>query len=181
MIAWGHGEKAASDKLLPVIYDELRRVAGRAMSHESTGSTLQPTALVHEAYLKLVARDRASYPDRSHFFGIAAHVMRPILVDHARERLASKRGSGAVHVTLEDIHTNAEGGGSSGPVSVQALHEELEMRAKIDPVQARLVELRYFTGLNIEETAEALDISPATVKREWVIARTWLRRTLEAM
>lgn len=161
-----------------MIYDELRRVAERAMRRESPGHTLQPTALLHEAYLKLVGQDRAEYRSRAQFFGVAAHVMRRILVDHARERLAEKRGGGAVQVTLGDVHAGAEGSGASGALSVLALHDSLEKLAAIDPLQARLVELRYFTGLNIEETAVALDVSPATVKREWVLARSWLRREL---
>ena len=178
LIAWGQGDRSARDKLLPVVYDELRRVAERVMRRESPGHTLQPTALLHEAYLKLVGQDRAECKSRVQFFGIAAHVMRRILVDHARERLADKRGGGAIQVTLGDLHQGAGGSGSAAALSVLALHDALDALAEIDPFQAKLVELRYFTGLNIEETAVALEVSPATVKREWVVARSWLRRAL---
>ena len=150
------------------------------MRRESPGHSLQPTALLHEAYLKLVDQDRAVYRSRAHFFAIAAQVMRRILVDHARERLAAKRGGGAIQVTLDGAVAGAEGLESSGPFDVIALHDALDALGAIDPFQARLVEMRYFSGLNIEETAEALDVSPATVKREWVIARSWLRRALGA-
>ncbi|MEO5580885.1 MAG: sigma-70 family RNA polymerase sigma factor [Gemmatimonadaceae bacterium] len=180
LIAWSHGDRAATDQLLPLVYAELHRVAERAMRRESPGHTLQPTALLHEAYLKLVGQERASYQSRAHFFAIAAQVMRRILVDYARERLAAKRGGGAIQVALEDVHAAAEGSEPSGPFGVLELHDALDALAAIDPRQGKLVELRYFAGLNIEETAEALHISPATVKREWAIARSWLRRALGA-
>lgn len=176
-MAWRRGDESAIDRLLPIIYEELRRVADRAMRRESPGHSLQPTALLHEAYLKLVDQDRAVYRSRAHFFAIAAQVMRRILVDHARERLAAKRGGGAIQVTLDGVVAGAEG---SASLDVIVLHDALDALGAIDPFQARLVEMRYFSGLNIEETAEALDVSPATVKREWVIARSWLRRALGA-
>ncbi|MEJ7758579.1 MAG: sigma-70 family RNA polymerase sigma factor [Gemmatimonadaceae bacterium] len=177
LMAWRRGDESAIDRLLPIIYEELRRVADRAMRRESPGHSLQPTALLHEAYLKLVDQDRAVYRSRAHFFAIAAQVMRRILVDHARERLAAKRGGGAIQVTLDGVVAGAEG---SASLDVIVLHDALDALGAIDPFQARLVEMRYFSGLNIEETAEALDVSPATVKREWVIARSWLRRALGA-
>jgi RNA polymerase sigma factor (TIGR02999 family) len=175
LIAWGKGEPQAAERLLPAIYDELHRQAARAMRRENVGHTLQATALVHEAYMRLVDQDRVEWRNRAHFFGIAAQLMRRILVDHARGRLADKRGGGAHHVTLSDVNAAADRGDD---LDVLALHEALERLAALDAQQARVVELRYFGGMNIEETAEALDISPATVKREWAMARAWLRREL---
>lgn len=177
LLAWGNGDSAAGDRLLPAIYSELHRQAERAMRRENPEHTLQATALVHEAYLRLVDQKRAAWKNRAQFFGVAAQVMRRILVDHARERLAAKRGGGAQRLTLG--HADAAAVGSAdGGLDVLALHEALEALADLDPQQARLVELRYFSGLNIEETAEALGISPATVKREWAVARAWLKREL---
>jgi len=160
---------------MPLIYDELHRSAARAMRGESTGHTLQPTALVNEAYLRLVDQSRAVWQNRAQFFRVAAQVMRRVLVDHARARLSEKRGGGARAITLDDLRD-----ASLPPIDVDILdlNEALEKLAALDPVQARVVELRYFTGLNIDETAEALGISPATVKREWTVARAWLRREL---
>jgi RNA polymerase sigma factor (TIGR02999 family) len=177
LLAWRSGDTGAGERLLPVVYDELRRQAERAMRRENEAHTLQATALVHEAYLRLVDQRRVEWKSRAHFFGIAAQVMRRILVDHARGRLADKRGAGAKRITLEDANVGAaEEAGSA--VEVLDLHDALERLAALDATQARVVELRYFSGLNIEETAEALDISPATVKREWSVARAWLRREL---
>ncbi len=176
--AWERGDESAAERLMPVIYDELHRQAARAMRRENDEHTLQATALVHEAWLRLADQDRAGWKNRAHFFGIAAQMMRRVLVDHARARLAEKRGGALQQVTLSDIHGDAAE--ANGDVDVIALHEALERLATLDPDQARLVELRYFGGLNIEETAAALDISPATVKREWAVARAWLRRELGA-
>jgi RNA polymerase sigma factor (TIGR02999 family) len=162
---------------LPAVYAELRRQAGRAMRRESPENTLQATALVHEAYLRLVDQRRVVWRNRAHFFGLAAQLMRRILVDHARERHAAKRGGGLRQLTISEANAPAPSPPDEG-VDVLALHEALERLAALDPDQARLVELRYFGGLSIEETAEALDVSPATVKREWAIARAWLRREL---
>jgi RNA polymerase sigma factor (TIGR02999 family) len=149
------------------------------MRREGSEHTLQATALVHEAYLRLVDQRRVEWRNRAHFFGVAAEAMRRILVDHARSRLAAKRGGGAHRVTLGDADAAVEGAPDGG-LDVLALHEALERLAALDPDQARIVELRYFGGLSIEETAEATGVSPATVKREWAIARGWLRRELEA-
>jgi RNA polymerase sigma factor (TIGR02999 family) len=175
LLAWRGGDPSAGERLLPAIYAELHQQAARAMRREATEHTLQATALVHEAYLRLVDQNRVEWRNRAHFFGVAAQLMRRILVDHARGKLAEKRGGGAQRLTLNDADAAV---GSDGGVDVLALHDALEELAKLDPQQARVVELRYFSGLNIEETAEALDISPATVKREWAVARAWLRREL---
>jgi RNA polymerase sigma factor (TIGR02999 family) len=177
-VAWGAGDRAAGERLLPEVYAELRRCAARAMRRESAEHTLQATALVHEAYLRLVDQRRVQWQNRAHFFGIAAQVMRRILVDHARARHAAKRGGGATQLTLGD--GDAAAPAADGALDLLALHDALERLAGLDPEQARLVELRYFGGLSIEETAEALDVSPATVKREWALARAWLRRELGA-
>lgn len=175
LTAWSKGDSSAGDRLLPVVYDELHRVAVRAMRRESDGHTLQPTALVNEAYLRLVDQSHADWQNRAQFFGVAAQVMRRILVDHARGRNSGKRGGGEHPLTLDELHDAPI---SSPAVEVLALHEALERLAVFDPDQARLVELRYFAGLNIDETAEALGVSAATVKREWSVARAWLRREL---
>jgi RNA polymerase sigma factor (TIGR02999 family) len=176
LLAWRRGDQAATDQLVAAVYDELHRQAGRAMQREGGDHTLQATALVHESYLRLVDQRRVEWRNRAHFFAIASTVMRRILVDHARARLAAKRGGGVVPITL----AGAERGGpqDTDDVDLLALHEALERLAVLDPDQARLVELRYFGGLTIEETAEALGVSPATVKREWALARAWLRREL---
>ncbi len=165
------------DEFFPAVYDELRRIAHRQLGRERREHTLGTTALVHEAYLRLVDQRRVVWRGRAHFFGVAAQVMRRILVDHARERHAAKRGGGLRQLTLGD----ADAAAAAQPgVDVLALHEALERLAALDADQARLVELRYFGGLSIEETAQALGVSPATVKREWAVARAWLRRELNA-
>jgi RNA polymerase sigma factor (TIGR02999 family) len=175
LLAWRGGDQSVGERLLPAIYAELHRQAERAMRREASEHTLQPTALVHEAYLRLVDQSRVEWRNRAHFFGVAAQLMRRILVDHARARLAAKRGGDVQRMTLSDADAPAD---ADEGVDVLALHEALESLTKLDPRQARLVELRYFTGLTIEETAEALELSPATVKREWMVARAWLRREL---
>lgn len=177
LVAWGAGDQAAGDRLLPEVYAELRRCAARAMRREASEHTLQATALVHEAYLRLVDQRRVQWQNRAHFFGVAAQVMRRILVDHARGRHAAKRGGGARQLTLGDADAAAAPDADDG-LDVLALHEALERLAALDEAHARVVELRYFGGLNIEETAEAMGVSPATVKREWALARAWLRREL---
>ena len=146
------------------------------MRNEAVGHTLQPTALVNEVYLRLVDQSRADWQNRSQFFGVAAQLMRRILVDHARAKASEKRGGGMRAVTLDDVRDTPNAIGDD--VRILELHEALEKLEVLDPDQARIVELRYFTGLNSEETADALGISPATVKREWTIARAWLRREL---
>jgi RNA polymerase sigma-70 factor, ECF subfamily len=163
----------AAEALLPEVYAELHRQAERAMRGEGAEHTLQATALVHEAWLRL-ADQHVAWNDRAHFHGVAAQLMRRILVDHARARHAAKRGGGATRVTLSDAPAAEQG------ADVLALHEALERLAALDPDQAHLVELRWFGGLSIEETAKVLGVSPATVKREWAVARAWLRRELES-
>jgi RNA polymerase sigma factor (TIGR02999 family) len=173
LLAWSAGDAGAGERLLAAVYDELHRQAGRAMRREGDAHTLQATAVVHEAYLRLVDQRRVEWRGRAHFFGVAAQMMRRVLVDHARTRLAEKRGGALQRVTLSGV-----GASNESDVDVLALHDALERLAILDPDQARLVELRYFGGLGIEETAEALGVSPATVKREWAVARAWLRREL---
>jgi RNA polymerase sigma factor (TIGR02999 family) len=158
---------------MPLVYDELHRVAARAMRRESPGHTLQTTALVHETYLRMVNQQGADWQSRAQFFGVAARVMRRVLVDHARARIAEKRGGDNQQVSLQNVAAN-----SADVVDVLALDSALDRLHELDPIQSRVVELRYFTGLNIEDTASAMDMSPSTVKREWAIARAWLRREL---
>jgi RNA polymerase sigma factor (TIGR02999 family) len=174
--AWGAGETNALDRLVPAVYDELRRQAQRYLRREDPGHTLQTTALVHEAYLRLVDQRQARWESRSQFFGIAAQLMRRILVDHARSHHAAKRGGSVIQVPLEEETAAAQ----ESEVDLLALDDALTRLAALDPQQARVVELRYFTGLGIEDTAHALEISPATVKREWAMARAWLKRELSA-
>ena len=161
---------------MPLVYDELHRAAARSMRNEDDGHTLQPTALVNEVYLRLVDQSRAAWQNRAQFFGVAAQVMRRVLVDHARARASEKRGGGQRAVTLDDLHDLSQS--QPEELKILELHDALERLEALDPDQARIVELRYFTGLGIEETADVLGISAATVKREWAIARGWLRREL---
>src|SRR5687767_10494066 len=163
------------DSLLPVVYQELRRLAASYLRREKAGQTLQPTALVNEAYLRLLKDRPDRWQNRAHFCAIAAHSMRQILIERARARGALKRGGVRARVTLDDALV----AGSDRSIDLIALDHALEKLAALDPVQARLVELRFFGGLTIEETAEALDMSPATVKRHWTVARAWLARELE--
>jgi len=176
LIDWGKGNQAALDRLMPLVYSELRRLASNYLRRERQGHTLQPTALVNEAYLKLVDQRSAKWQNRAQFFGVAAQLMRRILVDHAREHQAAKRG-GADQQRLSI--TSAEGLASQPPIDLLALHEALEELSTLDPQQSRIVELRFFGGLSIEETAEVLGIGHATVERDWKMARAWLRRKLE--
>jgi RNA polymerase sigma factor (TIGR02999 family) len=178
LLAWGAGDRAALDTLLPIVYGELRRQAARALRREGEAHSLQATALVHEAYFRLVEQDRVQWQNRAQFFGVAAQILRRILIDHARARRAAKRGGGAVRLTLEELNTPHGGDRGGDALDILALHDALERLGKLDPAQVRLVELRYFAGLTIEETAAALGLSPATVKREWAVARGWLRREL---
>ncbi len=170
---WGGGNQQALTDLLPIIYDELRRVAHQYLHREHTDQTLQTTALVHEAYLKLIDQRSVNWQNRAHFFAIAAQAMRRILIDNARRRTAGKRGKGE-KISLEDVATVS----TQKHQSLLALDEALHELEKIDPQQSRIIELRYFGGLTIEETATAMDISPATVKREWAMARAWLYKAL---
>ena len=178
LLAWSAGDATAGEQLLPAIYSELHRQAARAMRRERGEHTLQATALVHEAYLRLVDQRRVEWRNRAQFFGVAAQVMRRILVDHARAHHAEKRGGAMQPITLGAADQAHAADARDNALDVLMLHDALERLALIDPDQARLVELRYFGGMNIEETAEALGVSPATVKREWAIARAWLRREL---
>jgi RNA polymerase sigma factor (TIGR02999 family) len=171
------GRAGAVEQVLPLVYDELREIAARHMRRERPGHTLQATALVHDAFLKLVDQTRVDWQDRSHFFAIASQAMRRILVDHARARAAAKRGAGAVRVSSDDT-VLAGGEHPLSPEDLLSLDAALCELAALDKDQARIVELRYFGGLTIEEAAEALGISPATLKREWSLARAWLRRRL---
>jgi RNA polymerase sigma factor (TIGR02999 family) len=177
--AWGAGDTGASEALVPLVYGELRRQARRALRREGEGHTLQATALVHEAWLRLDGQHDARWESRTQFLAVAAQMMRRVLVDHARTRRALKRGGGGggTQVTLGDAdHAIA----APDEVDVLALDDALARLATLDPRKARLVELRYFAGLSIPEAAAALGISPATVGREWAVARMWLRRELEA-
>ncbi len=169
------GRKEALAQLLPLVYNELRRLAGRYMRDERRGHTLQPTALVHEAYLRLAGQDRAKWRNRAQFMGIAGRVMRRILVDHARKRHAAKRGGSLV--TLDE--GLGQGSVAAQAEEILAVDEALERLDRFDPQQARVVELRYFGGLLEQETAEALGISQSTVEREWAMAKAWLRAQLE--
>ena len=168
--AWSHGDKAALDKLTPLVYNELRRLAHHYMSRERAGHTLQTTALVNEAYVRLVDQKNVQWQSRAHFFAVAAQVMRHILIDHARTRGRVKRGGEAQRVSLEDAETMS----AERAAELLALEEALIEMEKIDARRSKVVELRYFGGLNIEETAEILGISPETAKRDWRIARAWL-------
>jgi RNA polymerase sigma factor (TIGR02999 family) len=174
--AWGQGDRAALDELLPLVYRELHRQAERFMRAQLPGHTLQVTGLVHEAYLRLVDQE-VQWQSRAHFFGVAGKAMRSILVDHARARKAAKRGGGGQQLTLGAADAAA---GAEPAVDVLALDEALARLAELNPEHSRLVELRYFAGLSIEETAEVLGVSPATVKRQWQVVRLWLRRELIA-
>lgn len=180
LTAWGNGDTSAANELMPLVYDELHRAAVRAMRGEAVGHTLQPTALVSEVYLRFADQTRAKWQNRAQFFGVAAQVMRRVLVDHARARMSEKRGGGERPITLDEVRDASQPSEESNGIDVLELHEALEKLAALDPKQARLVELRYFSGLTIEETAEALGISAATVKREWAFARAWLRRELHS-
>ena len=168
-------------ELLPLVYDELRRIAARYIGRERPGQTLQATALVNEAFLQLSAERTRRFENRAHFVAIAALSMRQILVQRARARNAAKRGGGGQRVTLDErVMAQGPAAGASGAVDLVALDVALSRLAQLDAEQARIVELRYFGGLTVEETAEAMGISPATVKRHWAMARAWLKLQLEA-
>jgi RNA polymerase sigma factor (TIGR02999 family) len=176
LLSWRQGDAAALDRLIPVVYDELRRVARRRLRDESPGHALQSTALVHEAYLRLVDVNRISLKNRTHFFSLAATLMRQILVDHARRQHADKRGGQVTMVSLDEASPVAQ----QSSVDVLALDQALGALSVIDERQCRVVELRFFAGLNIDETADALGVSPATVEREWALAKAWLYRQLSS-
>lgn len=179
--AWGAGDAEACEALARLVYAELRRQARRALRREEEGHTLQPTALVHEAWLRLDGQLHARWQSRSQFFAVAARMMRRVLVDHARTRHALKRGGSAAQVTLETMEDQLAAPDTVlDSVDLLALDDALHRLGEIDPQKARLVELRYFAGLSIPEAAEALGVSAATVGREWAVARIWLRRELGA-
>ena len=176
LIDWGKGDQAALERLMPLVYNELRRLASNYLRRERASHTLQPTALVNEAYLKLVDQKNAKWQNRAQFFGISAQLMRRILVDHARQHQAAKRGgSNQQRLSI----TSAERFAEQPAVDLLALNEALDELAKMDPQQGRIVELKFFGGLSIEETAEVLGVGHATVERDWKMARAWLRRQLE--
>jgi RNA polymerase sigma factor (TIGR02999 family) len=177
--AWGAGDAEACEELARVVYAELRQRARRALRREGEGHTLQPTALVHEAWMRLDGQHDARWQSRTQFFAVAAQMMRRVLVDHARARRALKRG-GATRVTLGDLHGELDAPDAGlDAIDLIALDDALARLAILDAQKARLVELRYFAGLSITEAATALGVSPATVGREWAVARMWLRRELE--
>lgn len=175
LLAWSNGDERALDKLTPLVYDELRRLARRYLRRERPGHSLQATALVHEAFLRLIDQQQTPWESRLHFFGIAAQLMRQILVEHAHSRRAAKRGGGALRLSL----SQADAIFAERDVDLVALDDALNLLARIDPQKNRLVELRFFSGLTIGETAEALGVSPATVIRQWRLAKAWLYREIK--
>ena len=174
LVAWGNGDQTALDQLMPLVYAELHRLAHRHIKKERPGHTLQTSALLNEAFLRLVDQRDVRWQSRAQFFGIAAQMMRRILVDHARAKGRAKRGGSDIRVSLDDANMIAKG----ADLDVIAIDEALERLAKIDEQQSRIVELRFFSGLTVEETAEVLKISPATVKRDWSMAKAWLHREI---
>jgi RNA polymerase sigma factor (TIGR02999 family) len=176
LIDWSNGDQAARDQLMSVVYEELHRLARRYMQRESPGHTLQTSALVNEAFIRLVDQRNVHWQNRAHFYGIAAQMMRRILVDYARGRNYAKRGGGVHAITLDDgLVVSAE-----RSAEVVAVHEALEELAKFDVRKGQIVELRFFGGLSIEETAEVLGVSPGTVMRDWTLSKAWLRRQMSS-
>jgi RNA polymerase sigma factor (TIGR02999 family) len=180
LLSWGEGDTAALDRLVPLLYDDLRRVARGQLRRERPGHSLQATALVHEVFLRLVDVDRMTVKSRTHFFALSATLMRQILVDHARRQQAGKRGGGATVIGLNEA-AGAPGPTSTSSVDVLALDEALEALSSFDGRQCRIVELRFFAGLNIPETAAALGVSTATIEREWAMAKAWLHQRLSTL
>ena len=175
LVHWSEGDQEALNKLIPLVYDELHKLASRYLRRERRDHTLQTTAVVHEAYLKLVNQRDANFENRLHFFAVAAQIMRRILVDYARRHHASKRGGDLYKLSLDEALVTSKEKGAD----LLALDEALERLAAIDPRQSRVVELRIFAGLTLEETAQALNISPSTVRREWSMAKAWLHRQIK--
>ena len=175
LVRWRAGDSEALPALMPLVYDEMRRLAHRYLRRERPGHTLQSTALVHEAFVRLTGNALPQWEDRAHFFGIAAHLMRQILVEYARSRNAGKRGGAAIRLALE----NVEEPSATPDLDIVALDDALNDLARIDSQQSRVVELRFFSGLSIEDTAQVLGISESTVKRDWNTARVWLYRELD--
>jgi RNA polymerase sigma factor (TIGR02999 family) len=174
LVAWNQGDQAALEELLPVVYDELRKLARSYLRRERPDHTLQATALVHEAYLRLIDQNQVTWQNRAHFFGLAAQMMRRILVNHAVAKKTDKRGGQQEKLSLDEAVSFA----AAREVDLIALDDALKELEQLDPQQSRVVELRFFAGLSIEETAEVLGISPATVKREWATAKLWLHRQI---
>ena len=175
LVRWREGDREALESLMPLVYDELRRLANHYLQRERSDHTLQSTALVHEAYMRLAGENAPQWQNRAHFFGIAARVMRQILVEYARAHGAAKRGGiGACKITLDESLELAQ----RTDIDVVALDGALDRLSELDPQQSRIVELRFFTGLTIEDTSEVMGLSPATVKRDWTSARAWLHREI---
>lgn len=175
LLKWSQGDKAAMEELLPMVYRELQKIAHRYLNKERGEHTLQTTALVHEAYLKLIDQTRVQWQNRAHFFGIAAQAMRRILVDNARQRLADKRGAGAEKISIDDKEIDISDEKASNLIELDFALKKL---AELDPNKSRLVELRYFGGLSLEETAEVLGVSRPTVIRQWRLAKAWLYKEI---
>ena len=190
LVSWSSGDQRALAELMPLVYGELRRLAERQLRGERPNHTLQRTALVHEAYMRLISQRNVSWQSRAQFIGLAAQLMRRILIDHARTKRRAKRGGGVAPVSLDQtgvvlgapdedgVRGEALEFAADPTVDLSAIDEVLKRLEAIDPKQGRIVELRFFGGLSIEETAEVVGVSPATVKREWALARAWLRREL---
>jgi len=174
LVAWNEGDKDALDQLVPLVYHELRRQAARFLRRERVGHTLQTTALIHEAYLRLVDQRSVKWQNRAQFFGVAAQLMRRILVDHARSRHRAKRGGSALRISLSEATAVA----ADPDFELLEIDEALTRLAAIDQQQSRIVELRFFSGLSVDETAAVLGISAATVKRDWSVAKAWLHREI---
>jgi len=174
LVDWGHGDPAALERMLPLVYSHLRALARRQLRRERAGHTLQPTALVNELYLRLVDQRRATWDNRAQFFAVAAQMMRRILVDHARAQVAAKRGGSSPRLSLDEV-PEVE---SQPAFEVLDVDQALTRLAELDPDQARIVELRFFSGLTVEETAHVLGRSPRTIKREWRLAKAWLYQRL---
>jgi RNA polymerase sigma factor (TIGR02999 family) len=174
LIKWSDGDTAALDELIPLVHSELRRIAKRYVGRQNPGHTLETSALINEAYLRLVDQESVEWKDRAHFFAVSAKIMRNILVDHARKYRYAKRGAGARKIELDEAAAMPE----QRAAEFVALDDALSELAIVDPRKSQIVELRFFGGLNIEETAEVMKISPATVQREWRAARAWLQRAM---
>jgi RNA polymerase sigma-70 factor, ECF subfamily len=171
---WGEGDVSARDTLVPLVYEQLRRIARKCLLSQRSSHTLQPTALVHEAYLRIAQRESSRWQNRAHFFAVAAQMMRQILVDHARRHMAGKRGGGAITLVLDESVASKD----ESNLDLIVLDSAMKRLASLDARQSRIVELRFFGGLSIEETAHVMEISPATAKREWATARVWLHREI---
>ena len=180
LIEWGQGDKAALDRLTPLVYDEIRRISHRYVQREREGQTLQTTALVNEAYLRLAGSANISWQNRAHFFAVTAQVMRRILIDHARRRQYVKHGGEAQRVAFEAAVSETPLMSQPRAAELLALDEALDELARLDPRKSRVVELRYFGGLSLEETAEVLEVSPMTVRRDWRAAKAWLYRAVNS-